>query len=354
METLTFTEGTDTAPVLYHKLLNVEHATAALGQYLRWQVEFEDASTGQWIAFRADLSGRNEPANYASHLHENDDEVLDGRAPGRSSGDDLGFEPTPEATAATGFPGSPHPELPYRDWVKIVETYTPVKEPEGDMEYQLFLPLDWESKKDLGTVLTVGGIGGYDTKKQQRFWNKYGQWLASNGFIVAYIEYRHGIQHRSWDVWTVYNELKNSTVYPVGKIGAIGSSFGNMVMNEIQINDELEYQPELAGYVDLYGVVVKRWRPLYLDRIDRYDAGTKWLFQTGSNDLALQMAEAMRDALLERRPDIPVEFRVYPNVGHGFFFKPFNSEAPAQVHQLRFWKRVFRKGVIYREHTTHY
>ena len=59
METLTFTEGTDSAPTLIHRLINVEHDTKALGRYLRWQVEFEDSTATQWIAFKAILVGRN-------------------------------------------------------------------------------------------------------------------------------------------------------------------------------------------------------------------------------------------------------------------------------------------------------
>lgn len=59
METLTFTEGTETAPHLEHKLINVDHATKALGRYVRWRVEFEDSTATQWIAFKAIMAARN-------------------------------------------------------------------------------------------------------------------------------------------------------------------------------------------------------------------------------------------------------------------------------------------------------
>ncbi len=59
MVTVTFTEGVDSAPALYHQLINVDHATAALGRYLRWNLEFEDSTATQWIAFKAIGVGRN-------------------------------------------------------------------------------------------------------------------------------------------------------------------------------------------------------------------------------------------------------------------------------------------------------
>ena len=59
MVTVTFTEGVDSAPALYHQLINVDHGTAALGRYLRWNLEFEDSTATQWIAFKAIGVGRN-------------------------------------------------------------------------------------------------------------------------------------------------------------------------------------------------------------------------------------------------------------------------------------------------------
>ena len=357
METVTFTEGTDSAPVLHHKLLNVEHSTAALGQYLRWQVEFEDATASQWIAFRASLLGRNETTNYASHQKDNGSEL--GRAPREASGDYLGIDLLQDFTDVSDPLDPPPPESVLKPWVKIVETYVPIKyhstTPPPAMEYSLFLPADWAERKKLNTILVAGGQGGYHSRKQKSFWHSYGQWLAKEGFIVAFIEYRrYNEELRCFDVWTVYDKLKNSDVYPVGKIGAIGSSWGNMVMNELQIETEFEYSPELAGYVNLYGFAWGKRLLHYKDNISLYDADTRWLFQTGSNDRVLPIAEAMRDAFFEHRPVVSVSYLVYPDVGHGFFFEGNDHRVPARNDQLEFWKRAFKEGVIWREHTTHY
>ena len=59
METVTYTKGVDSTPLLEHMLVNVDHATYALGRYLRWQVEFEDTTATQWIAFKITAAARN-------------------------------------------------------------------------------------------------------------------------------------------------------------------------------------------------------------------------------------------------------------------------------------------------------
>ena len=97
METLTFTEGTDSAPVLYHKLLNIEHVTAALGKYLRWQVEFEDAATGQWIAFKAIFSARRALDFAIARLT-----ISPTRCTSRELLEELTFKFTPDVPLSTG------------------------------------------------------------------------------------------------------------------------------------------------------------------------------------------------------------------------------------------------------------
>ena len=58
VQTFQFTEGSDTVPAVHLALLSIESSTP-LGRFMRWQVEFENTGSNQWISFSAVAVGRN-------------------------------------------------------------------------------------------------------------------------------------------------------------------------------------------------------------------------------------------------------------------------------------------------------
>ena len=164
METLTFTEGTDSAPALYHKLLNVEHSTAALGRYLRWQVEFEDASTSQWVAFKATLAVRlpsQVPGEKAVARHT----VIETMYP-------LPHPPSwaPDASWVGGPPAS---------WV-----------PPRGLHVNFYLPKLWEHRTDIPTIMWIHGQGSWNSPSKHEQAAGYADLMNKNGIAVVFPEYR--------------------------------------------------------------------------------------------------------------------------------------------------------------------
>ena len=326
METLTFTEGTDSAPALYHKLLNVEHATAALGRYLRWQVEFEDATASQWIAFNATMAVRI-TARSAGVGHA----LLDSNTAGHSG--DMA-EPQNTIIQTRYPPPGPRPS-------GVVDT-----------RVTFFLPERWHHQTDIPTIMWIHGRGDWinNTKQEQAAY--YGARMNADGIAVVFPEYRQdtGLRFAPHDFAACVKFLREGDHgVSFGDLGIMASSLGNAAYTRWEIKEEAP-MPVLKGYCSLSGFFAMKLRIKrtlltnnYMKRLE----GWPILMQVHEDDIGHGY---LKDYVIEyshaidlNRPDINNTLKVYSgdvHKPHTFFWETTAPALEAQQDQMDWWNLV--------------
>ena len=326
METLTYTEGTDSAPVLYHKLLNVEHSTAALGQYLRWQVEFEDATTSQWVAFKATLAVRlpsQVPGEKAVARHT----VIETMYP-------LPHPPSwaPDASWVGGPPAS---------WV-----------PPRGLHVNFYLPKLWEHRIDIPTIMWIHGRGDWINGIKQEQAAFYGSLMNAEGIAVVFPEYRQdgGLRFAPYDFAACVKFLREGDHgVPFGDLGIMASSLGNAAYTRWEIMEEAP-MPALKGYCSLSGFFAMKRKIKhtlltnnYMKRLE----GWPILMQVHEDDIGHGF---LKDYVIDyshaidlNRPDIHNTLKVYSGDverPHTFFWDTSPVARQAQQDQVDWWNLV--------------
>ena len=325
METLTFTEGTDSAPVLYHKLLNVDHATKALGRYVRWQVEFKDASTSQWIALAAVLTAR--PKTSASDLNS-----------------------APPFRADNLYP---HEDISVGR--TIIETTYPTDASGWRPRVKMFLPKNWENMTNIPTIMVIHGSGLWDSPPKQEAAANYARLMNPNSIAVIYPEHRQSLfqENAPPDLKACADFMKQGGHgISFGDMGIMATSLGNMAFTRWEILEEVPMpDPPIKGYSTINGFFVARdnFRALLLTPAAMMQLeGWPILMQTHIKDQEYKnLADYTRQysqAIDEHRPEIDNSLLMYDGeVGdpHTFFWEDTPLALEAQRDHVAWWRRIF-------------